>query len=81
MSRNLPEDLHVLCKIQLHATLLQVVLSGHTHIIVATFTYVQSHKLTPKIFVFLRVVSDLNPSEMEPENFTDTLSKLLSELQ
>lgn len=31
VSGNLPEDLHVLCKIQLYATLLQVVLSGHTH--------------------------------------------------
>ena len=29
VSGNLPEDLHVLCKIQLHTTLLQVVLSEH----------------------------------------------------
>ncbi len=31
VSGNLPEDLHVLCKIELHPTLLQVVLSGCTH--------------------------------------------------
>lgn len=31
MSGDLAEDLHVLCKIQLHATLLQVVLSGHAN--------------------------------------------------
>lgn len=34
VSGNLPEDLHVLSKIKLHAALLQVVFSAHTHKIV-----------------------------------------------
>lgn len=31
VSGNLPEDLHVLSKVELHAALLQVVLSAQTH--------------------------------------------------
>lgn len=56
VSGNFPEDLHVLCKVQLHATLLQVVFSGHTHrnayIIVPKLTYAHSHTLISTVSIF-----------------------------